>query len=132
MMREESLDEGEPERTDRGAARHGDPRRALDRVRVLAPRERQAVSASFHKVRVPAHTDYTITLLRPNGERWTNCTPYVYATRAQAQRACDRLNERFRSGRAGVAEVEATAREASTAYQTTLRMPVPTNPGLKP
>jgi len=75
----------------------------------------------FSKVHVPAHTDYTVTMVRPNGERWEYYLPYVFSTVAKAQAECDRLNSNVRT--CGVAEVAATERPASIGYEMKLRIP---------
>lgn len=71
------------------------------------------------KVQIPAHTDYTITMVRANGERWEFYTPHVYRTAEEAQRECDRLNSNPKAR--GVAEVAATPRPASIGYE--MRVP---------
>ena len=77
----------------------------------------------FRKVAVPAHVDYTVTLVRPNGERWEHYTPYVYPTRAAAQVECDRINGRHTPSRYGRAEVQAYERPASIGYSLTIPFP---------
>lgn len=73
----------------------------------------------FRKVQIPAHTDYTLTLVRNDGTREPYYLPYVYRTEAEAQRVADERNARYTHGQL---VVEAKDRHASVGYTTTLRV----------
>ena len=67
------------------------------------------------------YTAYSITVVRPNGERLTSYNGCDYRSKASAQRDADRINERH-DPRAGKAIVEQRQVKAQHVWEGTLRL----------
>lgn len=52
----------------------------------------------FKRVKVPAHRDYYLTLVRTNGERMEWYLPYVYHSHEAAQKEADSRNPHYKHG----------------------------------
>jgi hypothetical protein len=69
----------------------------------------------------PEYTAYSITVVRPGGERLTSYNGCDYRSKASAQRDADRINER-RDPRAGKAIVEERQVKAGHVWVGSLRL----------
>ena len=63
----------------------------------------------FRKVKVPAHREFFVTLIRPNGAREPWYLPYVYNTSGEAQLEADRKNAHYKHGQLVVEYVDRPA-----------------------
>ena len=70
----------------------------------------------------PAHTEYSITMVRSNGQRDVFYNGYVYRTREQAQMSADSINERRNQAKYGRAEVSERLVEGQHTLVGTLRL----------
>ena len=73
----------------------------------------------FKRVKVAAHRDYYLTLIRNNGERIEWYIPYVFHTAAEAQREADSRNPHYKHGQLVVESID---RPESIAFQGKIRL----------
>ncbi len=75
--------------------------------------------SQLHKIKIPAHRDYTLTFVRNNGKREPCYLPYVFTSEEKAQAWADSRNAHYKHGKL---VVEFKDYPESIGYKGTLRL----------